>query len=347
MAEYTLGYLAELLNARLCNGDAATRVVAVAPLSEAGKGQLSFLADSKYRKHLATTQASVVLLGEEDVADCRVAALVVDNPAAQFAQVASLFERKICQAIGIHETAVIGSSCVIDASASIGARCVIGNFVTIGKHTKILPGTVIGDYSIIGDDCLFHANVTLYQKVVIGSRVTVHSGAVIGSDGFGNTHEGGKWFKMPQLGRVVIADDVDIGANTTIDCGALGDTEIKQGVKIDNLVQIAHNVQIGEHTAIAAQTGIAGSTKVGAYCMLAGQVGVTGHISICDHVIVSAQSGVSKSLVKPGLYTSHIAAMPHVAWYRKLSKMFKVDKLEKRVIELEKAIEEVKEHEFD
>ena len=347
MVGYTLGYLAESLGARLHNGYATTTVVAVASLDEACDGQLAFLADPKYRKHLATTRATVVLLGEDDVADCPVAALVVSNPASQFAHVASLFERKIRQAVGVHKTAIIGDSCTIDASASIGARCVVGDFVTIGKNTKILPGTIIGDHSSIGDDCLFHANVTLYQKVIIGSRVTLHSGAVIGSDGFGNANEGGKWVKMPQLGRVVIADDVEIGANTTVDCGALGDTVIEEGVKIDNLVQVGHNVKIGKHTAIAAQTGIAGSTKIGAYCMFAGQVGVAGHINICDYAIVTGQSGVSKPLTKPGIYTSHVAAMPHVAWYRKLSKMFKVDQIEKRVVKLEKAIEEVKEHEFD
>lgn len=347
MSEYTLGYLADFLGAKLHGGDAATQVVAVASLEEATAGQLSFLADSKYQKHLATTRATAVLLSDADVVDCPVAALVVDNPASKFAQVANLFERKICQPAGIHATAVIGDSCTIDPTASIAARCVIGNNVTIGKNTKLLPGTVIGDHSVIGDDCLLHANVTFYQKVVVGSRVTIHSGAVIGSDGFGNANEGGKWVKMPQLGRVVIADDVDIGANTTIDCGALGDTVIGQGVKIDNLVQIAHNVKIGDHTAIAAQTGIAGSTKIGAYCMLAGQVGITGHIEICDRTIVSAKSGVSKSLTKPGLYTSHIAAMPHVAWCRKQVNMFKVGELQQRVVKLEKAIEEVKEHEFD
>lgn len=341
MADYTLGYLAEFLGATLSGASESVTVNAVAPLSNAKKGQLSYLADPKFAKHLATTQAEVVLLTPADAVNCPVATLVVDNPGIKFAQLAALFERKIRQPAGIHATAVVGESSQIDSTASIGARCVIGDNVTIGQHTTILPGTVIGDDSVIGDACLIHANVTFYQNVVVGSRVTIHSGAVIGSDGFGNANEGGKWTKIPQLGRVVIQDDVDIGANTTIDCGALGDTIIEQGAKLDNQIQIAHNVKIGAHTAIAAQTGIAGSTQVGKYCMLAGQVGITGHISICDQAIVAAMTGVSKSITKPGLYSAHFAAMPIMQWNRKLVRMLKVDELYRRVATLEKMIQEV------
>lgn len=347
MVEYTLGELAKSLNAQLHQGDAATVITSVAALGEAGCGQLSFLADPKYRKYLASTKASVVLLSKADLEHCPVAALVVDNPAAQFAQVATLFERKVRQPVGIHPTAVVAESAKIASSASIAARCVIGEGVVIGENTLVLPGTVISDDVIIGNDCLLHANVTLYSRVCLGERVIIHSGTVIGSDGFGNANEGGKWRKMPQLGRVVIGNDVEIGANTTIDCGALGDTVIGEGVKIDNLVQIAHNVQIGPHTAIASQTGVAGSSKIGAYCMLAGQVGVTGHIDICDRTIVAAKTGISKSLTKPGLYTAHFAGMPHIQWCRKLSHMLKAGDMHKRITKLEEAIEEVKEHEFD
>lgn len=344
MAQYSLGDLVTLLGATLKGGDESAVVTAVAPLSEAGPGQLSFLADAKYRKHLKTTRAEVVLLSEADALDCPVPALIVDRPAIQFTQIAKYFERQIHQPIGIHPTAVIGEGCVIDATASIGPRVVIGDHVVIGAHTKILPGTVIGDAVQIGSDTVIHPNVTIYSETVIGSRVVVHSGAVLGCDGFGNTFEAGRWVKMPQLGHVVIGHDVDIGANTTIDCGALGDTVIEDGVKIDNQIQVAHNVRIGAHTAIAAQTGIAGSTEIGKYCMIGGQVGITGHISVCDRTMVSAASCLSKSITEPGLYSAHLPAMPIMEWNRKLARILKVDALYKRVVNLEKANEGVEDH---
>ncbi len=347
MVQYSLGHLATLLGATLKGGDPSTIVHAVAPLSDAGAGQLAYLADAKYRKYLKATQAEVVLLGSEDAADCPVAMLIVDQPAVKFAHLAKLFERQIKTRPGIHPTAVVGELCDIDATVSIGAQCVIGDGVKIGRHSKILPGTVIGDAVSLGEDCLLHARVTVYPDTQIGSRVVIHSGAVIGSDGFGNANAGGKWLKLPQLGRVVIGDDVDIGANTTIDCGAIGDTVIEEGVKIDNQIQIGHNVRIGAHTAIAAQVGIAGSTTLGKYCMIAGQAGITGHITICDRTIVSAASGVSKSITQPGIYSAHFPAVPIMEWNRKLARMLKVDQLHKRVVQLEKAIKEVEKHELD
>ncbi len=347
MTQYTLGYLANFLGATLNGADESTVISAVASLSDAHAGQLAFLADPKYSKHLAQTRAEVVLLNAQDALNCPVATLVVDNPAMKFTQVASLFEHNISQESGIHETAVLGRACHVDPSASIGARCVLGDRVIVGPNTKILPGTVIGDDTVIGGDCLIHANVTFYHAIQVGARVTIHSGAVIGSDGFGNANEGGKWKKMPQLGRVIIGDDVEIGANTTIDRGALGDTILEEGVKLDNQIQIAHNVQIGAHTAIAAQVGIAGSTQIGKYCMIAGQAGITGHIRICDRVIISAMSGVSKSITSPGLYSAHFAAMPIMQWNRKLVRILKTDELYKRVVTLEKTVKEVAEYELD
>lgn len=346
MPTYTLGQLAESLHATLHNGDPGAVVVAVAPLAEAGAGQLSFLADAKYRKHLVQTRAEVVLLSEADLADCPVPALVVDDPAVAWAIVAGLFQRQIRQASGVHETAVVGVDCAIDTSASIGARCVIGDKVTIGKNTRIMPGTVIADSVVIGDDCLVHANVTFYQNVIMGSRVIIHSGAVIGSDGFGNVNQNGHWVKTPQLGRVVIGDDVEIGANTTIDCGAIGDTVIEDGVRLDNLIQIAHNVRVGAHTAMAAQVGVAGSAQIGKQCLLGGQVGVVGHLSIADGTIITSKSGVSKSIKERGIYSSGMPAIPHAKWNKCVARFRQLNELAKDVSTLKKVVNEEKEHEY-
>lgn len=340
MSQYTLGELSHLLGAVLQGGDSSTLITAIAPLPDAGSGQLSFLADKKYAKYLLSTKAEAVLLAAEYAADCPVACLVVDNPAIQYVQLAQLFARKISQPQGLHSTVIVGDACFLDPSISIGPRCVIGNRVTIGKNTIILPGTVIGDDVQIGDGCMFHANVTLYNRCIIGSRVTIHSGAVIGSDGFGNVNQEGKWTKLPQLGRVRIGDDVEIGANTTIDCGALGDTIIEEGVKLDNLIQIAHNVQVGAHTAMAAQVGIAGSTKIGKYCMFGGKVAMNGHITISDRVIVMATSGVSKSITEPGIYSAAMPALGHKTWIKNMACFNKLSDMYKRLLKIEKKMEQ-------
>ena len=204
---------------------------------------------------------------------------------------------------GIHPTAIIGKNCEIEASASIGPYCVIGQGVVIGEKTRL------------------YANVVLYHKVKIGKRCLLHSGVVVGSDGFGNANEKGVWHKIHQLGTVIIGNDVEIGANTTIDRGAIGDTVIGDGVKLDNQIQIGHNVHIGAHTAIAGCTGIAGSTKIGRYCMIGGGVGITGHIEITDGVIISGKSAVGKSITKPGMYASSIPAMPFRTWGRILVRL--------------------------
>lgn len=339
MPQYTLGELSHLLGAVLQKGNSGTVITAIAPLVDAGSGQLSFLADKKYAKYLSSTKAEVVLLTAEYAADCPVACLVVDNPSTQFVQLARLFERKVSQSPGLHPTVIVGEGCCIDSSVSVGPYCVIGNNVTIGKNTIVLPGSVIGDDVKVGDDCLFHAHVTLYNRCIIGSRVIIHSGAVIGSDGFGNVNQGGKWIKSPQLGCIRVGDDVDIGANTTIDCGALGDTIIEEGVKLDNLIQIAHNVHVGAHTAMAAQVGIAGSTKIGKYCMLGGKVAINGHITICDRVIIMATSGVSKSITEPGIYSAAMPALAHKAWMKNMACFNKLSDIYKRVLKIEKTVE--------
>lgn len=339
MPEYTLGDLSNILGATLRGGDSRAVVSAIAPLADAANGDLSFLADPSYRHYLSSTKATAVLLAAKDAEHCPVPCLIVDNPAVKFVQVARLFERKITQPCGIHSTAVISEGCSIDPTASIGAHCVIGHRVIIGKNTLIFPGTVIGDDVEVGEHCLLHANVTLYSCCLIGSRVIIHSGAVIGSDGFGNINQEGKWLKAPQLGRVRIANDVEIGANTTIDCGALGDTIIDEGVKLDNLIQIGHNVHIGAHTAMAAQVGVAGSTRIGKYCMLGGKAAINGHITIGDHVILTAITAVSKSIVDPGVYSSGIPAEPYSVWSKNTVRFTKLNDMYKRLLKLEKAVE--------
>ncbi len=339
MARYSLGDIATLLEAELV-GDAAVVITAVASLSEAGPGQLSFLGDARYQKYLTQSRAAAVLITADRVSDCPNAALIVDNPSAKFAKIAKLFEHKCHQPAGIHTTAVIGEACVIDSSASVGAYCVLGNQVHIGKNTLISPGTVIGDEVIIGDDCIFYPRVTLYPGVKIGSRVIVHSGVVIGSDGFGNTQENGHWVKIPQLGCVLIGDDVEIGANTTIDRGALDDTVIEEGVRLDNLIQIGHNVRIGAHTAIAAHTGIAGSTRIGKQCLIGGRAAINGHISICDRVLLTGAACVSKSITEPGVYSSVMSVLKNRDWNKAYIRFKGLDAMYKRLLDLEKKVDE-------
>lgn len=347
MPEFTLGKLASQLGATLKGGDPTSVVNSLAPLAEATSGQLSFLGNAKYRKHLADTQAEAVLLSASDAAECPVPMLIVENPDVTFVTLAGLFERKLEPPTGIHATAVIGNGCRIDESASIGPHCVIGNGVSIGKNSLLLPGTVVGDDVTIGNACILHANVTVYARTRIANRVTLHSGAVVGSDGFGNINQKGRWVKSPQLGCVVIHDDVNIGATTTIDCGALGDTVIGEGVKLDNGIQIAHNVHIGAHTAIAAHTGIAGSTHIGSHCMIGGKVGIGGHLTICDRVIITADSGITKSLTKPDIYSSTLSVRPHREWNKNLARFGKLNEMYKRLMKLEKKLEEVSLHELD
>ena len=339
MPQYTLGYLSNVLGATLKGGDSRTLITAIAPLSDADVGDLAFLADPKYRHCLSSTHASAVLLTAADAENCSVPCLIVDNPAVQFVKVAQLYEQKIAQAAGIHPTVIMGGECQIDATVSMGAYCVVGNRVKIGKNSILLPGTVIGDDVEIGEKCLLHPHVTLYSRCIIGSRVIIHSGAVIGSDGFGNVNHEGKWLRSPQLGRVCIGNDVDVGANTTIDRGALGDTIIDDGVKLDNLIQIGHNVHIGAHTAMAAQVGVAGSTRIGKHCMFGGKAAINGHITICDQAIIMATSGVSKSIKEPGIYSAAMPVSAHQTWIKNMACFNKLSDMYKRLLRLEKKLE--------
>ncbi len=316
----TLGELAVRFGCEL-RGDPAVRIEAVAALGTAGPGTLSFLANSKLAPQLAQTRASAVALEPRAAAACPVPALIGPNPHALFARIAALLYPLPALAPGVHPDAVIEPGASIDPSAQIGAHAVVGAEAVIGARCLIGPGCLIGPRARIGADSRLLGRVTVCERVCLGARVLVHPGAVIGADGFGYAREGAVWLKVPQVGSVSVGDDVEIGANTTIDRGAIGDTLIAEGVKLDNQIQIGHNVQIGAHTAIAACTGISGSTRIGARCMIAGGCGLAGHLTICDDVVITGMAMVSGSISQPGVYSSGIPLEPARRWRRVVARL--------------------------
>ena len=287
-------------------GDPDVRVTRVAALESADAASVTFLANPRYRRYLQQTQAGVVLLDPKLADACPVNALLAKNPYATYARIAALLYPPPAAPPGRHSTAVIDASANIDPSASIGPHAVIGARVSIGARAVIGPGCVVMDDVTIGDDTRLTANVTLCKGVVIGSRCLMHPSVVIGADGFGLAPDQGEWLKVPQVGTVRIGNDVEIGASTTIDRGAIDDTVIGDGVKLDNQIQIGHNVRIGAHTAIAGCAGISGSAVIGKRCMIGGMSGIAGHLSICDDVVITGKSFVANSIRRPGYYSSGI-----------------------------------------
>jgi UDP-3-O-[3-hydroxymyristoyl] glucosamine N-acyltransferase len=271
-------------------------ITGVSTIENASSGQIAFLANSKYEKHLATTGASAVLVPQNTTAVPDKTLVRCGNPYYSFLRVVELFHPPIPLSPGIHPTAILGEETLVGPDATIGPYVVTGKRCRIGANSALLPFTVLGDDVVIGESTTLHAHVCVREKVQIGSRVIIHSGTVIGSDGFGFAPEGGKYHKIPQVGIVVIEDDVEIGANVTVDRATLGETRIKLGAKLDNLIQIAHNCTVGEHTVIAAQSGLSGSTHIGKGVRIGGQVGFAGHLSVGDGAAVGAQSGVPKSI---------------------------------------------------
>jgi len=333
--ELALGELAVRFGCEL-RGDAALRVTRVATLAAAGPGDLGFLANPQYRTQLGATRATAVVLDAASAALCPVAALVHANPYATYARIAALLYPEAQVLAGVHPTAVIDPAAQVAASASIGAQVVIGPGATIGERARIGAGCVLGAGVQVGADCILHPRVTLEQGTTLGARVRLHSGVVIGADGFGFARDGAGWTKVPQVGAVRIGADVEIGANTTVDRGAIGDTVIADGVKLDNQIQIGHNVQIGEHTVVAGCTGISGSTRLGARCVIAGAVAIAGHLDICDDVVVSGMSAVTHSLTAPGLYSGCIPAEPASVWRRLVGRFKRLDALAERLRRLER-----------
>lgn len=340
--KFTLAQLAEFLSAKI-QGDPSIEVTAIVPLQAATAGQISFLDNPKYRRFLPETKASAVILSEEMAEKSPCAALIVPNPYLAYAMTATLFDDKPQTKPGIHPSAVIGAHCDIDASVSIGANVVISDYVKIGKNTVIQPGCVINHDVEIGNNCWIWPNVTIYHGTRIGDRVIIHSGAVIGSDGFGFAFHQGQYHKIPQIGAVRIGNDVEIGASTTIDRGALGDTVIGNGVKLDNQIQIGHNVEVGDHTVMAAGTGVAGSTKIGKYCRIGGLVGFAGHITITDNVAITAMASVAQSIDEAGVYSSGVPATPFSSWKRNMVRFHQLDNMARRLVQLERKLGEKEE----
>ncbi len=336
----TLGELAERIGAEL-RGDASARVHGVNSLEAAGAGELAFLTQSKYRQALKNTAATAVIVPETEAEHCPVAALVVENPHAAFARAASLLYPVKRPEPGIHPDAVVADSCRLGEGVYIGPHCTLGDEVVLGDGCVIGPGCVLEKGVQIGVGGRLLANVTILADSRIGDRVLVHPGAVIGSDGFGQADDNGRWLKIPQVGRVVIGDDVEIGANVCIDRGAIADTVIEDGVKLDNLVHIAHNVQIGADTVIAALSGIAGSTTLGRHCMLGGEVGIVGHITIADNVVLTGRADVRQSIKAPGVYASGTPLEPVREWHRNQARFRHLDEMARQLKKLEKRLAEL------
>jgi len=333
----TLGELAVRFGCEL-RGDPSVAVDSVGALSQAGPRAVSFLANPKYVAQLAGTRAGAVILDAKSAAASPVPVLVAGNPHATYARVATLLHPDPPLHPGAHSTASVAAGVSVDPSSEIAAQASIGPGVRIGARCFIGPGSVIGADAEIGDDTRLTARVFIGDRVRIGRRCIVQPGAVIGGDGFGYAPEKGTWVKVPQLGSVVLGDDVEIGANTTIDRGALGDTVIETGAKLDNLIMIAHNVHIGEHSALAAAVAIAGSSVLGKRCVLGGKVGLTGHITLADDVVVLGTSFISHSITKPGVYSSALPSEEAGVWRRIVGRIKRIDLMAKRLRALEKHV---------
>ncbi|MEE4074620.1 UDP-3-O-(3-hydroxymyristoyl)glucosamine N-acyltransferase [Pseudomonas viridiflava] len=339
-ATIKLGQLAEFLGATL-RGDKDKDINGLATLQEAGPDQISFLANPQYRKFLTDTQAAAVLLKPADADSFAGNALLVPDPYLAYARISHLFDPKPKAAAGIHPTAIIADDAVVDPAASIGAFAIVESGTRIAAQVTVGAHCFIGARCEIGEGGWLAPRVTLYHDVRIGKRVVIQSGAVLGGEGFGFANEKGVWQKIAQIGGVSIGDDVEIGVNTAIDRGALADTRIGNGVKLDNQIQIAHNVQIGDHTAMAACVGISGSTKIGKHCMLAGGVGLVGHIEICDGVFITGMTMVTHSITEPGSYSSGTAMQPAAEWRKSAARLRKIDDMARRLQKLEKMVETV------
>lgn len=336
---FTLAELAKQVDAEVL-GDPACIIERVATLADAGQGDISFLSNSHYRKYLTSTSASAVIISREFTPVIQTNALVVENPYLVYAKISALLYPGVKPEPGAHGSAVVDDTVKLHETASVGANCVIESGVSIAAGSRIGPGSVIGRNVTIGADCTLIANVTVCNDSVIGDRVILHPGVVIGSDGFGLANDGGQWVKIRQVGRTVLGNDVEVGSNTCIDCGAIGDTIIEDGVKLDNLIQIGHNVRIGAHTAIAAGAAIAGSARIGRHCTIGGKTGIVGHIEIADNVQVTAMSLVSHSITEVGNYSSGTPLQTNSKWRRSSVRFKQLDDMARRIKILEKRLDD-------
>ena len=337
----TLDELASRFGLKL-RGDGATAVTRVGTLSSATPDAISFLANPLYRAELAATRAGAVILDAAMSEACPVPCLVSDNPYARYAEIAAFLHPAPAPAAGVHPEASVDPTAEVSAAAEIGPRAVIGPGASIGAGAVVGAGAVIGPEAVIGAGTRIAPLAAVLDRVRIGQRGIVHSGAVIGADGFGFAPDEGRWIKVPQLGAVVVGDDVEIGANTTIDRGTIEDTVIEDGVKLDNLVQIAHNVRVGAHTVMAAMSGAAGSTKIGRRCMVGGGVVMVGHLSICDDVMFTFRSVVTKSVTEPGTYGGSLPAAEASKWRRSAARFRQLDAMHERLERLAREIRQLK-----
>jgi UDP-3-O-[3-hydroxymyristoyl] glucosamine N-acyltransferase len=337
---HTLAALAERFGLEL-RGDGTRAITGVGTLSSAASDQLSFLANPQYRAQLADSRAGAVVLRADDADGNRSNSLIAADPYVAFAKIAALFERTPAATPGIHPTAVIAPSAVIAESASIGPLCVVADHATIDSGAVLGAHCVVGERCVVGAQSRLFARVTLVRDVTLGKRVLVHSGAVIGADGFGlafdrSAFDHGGWIKVPQLGGVRIGDDCEIGANTTVDRGAIDDTVLEEDVRLDNQIQIAHNVTIGAHTAMAGCAAVAGSAKIGRYCLIGGGAGILGHLSIADRVTVTARALVTHSIHAAGEYSAGVPIQESRQWRRNAARFKHLDELVRRVQAIEK-----------
>ena len=331
----SLGELATRFGCELI-GDPDVEVSGVASLPNADSGSLTFLSNAAYKPQLSSTKAAAVILRPADAAESPVAALLHADPYACYARMAAVLHPPPAFEPGNHASVVVDSTATVSASACLAPNVVVGERSVIGENVYVGPGTVIGPDCVVDDDCRFIANATLARATRIGKRGIFHPGVVLGSDGFGQAMTPEGWVKVPQVGGVVVGDDVEIGANTAVDCGAVGDTVIEDGVRIDNMCHIAHNVRIGAHTALAGMVGIAGSTTIGKRCMFGGTSRAVGHITICDDVVVMGASVMTKSIAEPGVYSAMFPAEPTKDWAKKVARFRRIDALIDRVKKLEK-----------
>ena len=322
-------------------GDGSVRVRQVGTLEGAGPDRIAFFSHPRYRSSLRLTRAVAVILARPFAGETARPRIVTDNPYAYYAKVAAYLNPPHKAVPGVHPSAVVDPTARVPASAVIGAHTRIGAGVVVGEGVQVLDGCSIGDQVSIGEDTLLYPGVVVYPGCVIGRRCILHAGAVIGADGFGMALENGRWLKIPQIGRVVIGDDVEIGANTTIDRGTIEDTVIEDGVKIDNLVQIGHNCRIGAHSAIAGCVGIAGSTKVGRHCRIGGAAMIQGHIEIADNTDISGGTTILKSIDAPGVYTSIFPFLPHREWLKNAAHIRHLDELAREVRELKARLDQL------
>jgi len=332
---HSLSQLAKACGARLA-GDGDVVIDRVATLDGADTGAIAFLSNPRYRSRLATTRASAVIVAPADAAGTALPKLIAENPYATYARVAAILHPARPSTPGVHSSAAIAPSARVAPSAAVGPHAVIGERTVIGERASVGSGTVIGEDCSVGEDCVLHPRVVLYPRTVVGPRTIVHSGAVIGADGFGMAEVSGHWLKVPQIGRTLIGADVEIGANTTIDRGAIGDTVIEDDVKLDNQIQIAHNCRIGAHTAIAGCVGIAGSTTIGRNCKIGGAAMIAGHLEVADGTVISAATGLFESIRSPGVYTGTFPALPHREWRHVASAMRRLRTLVNRLRALER-----------